>query len=102
MSAPLEAPPVGGKEAGMKQITVRVTEDHIAEGTLADPECCPIALALESAGMDLASVNEYQASFDCEGKFYLVGLPRRASRFVRDYDRLRPVKPFAFRLRLDR
>jgi len=79
---------------------VHVTLDHINAGKRTDPEACPIALALCEAtgsqgwevGDDLAHRHDYDDLDRCDHWH----LPEVATRFVRDFDAGRPVRPFSF------
>lgn len=77
---------------------VRVSQKHIARGLVGSTTSCPIALAVQE---------------QCQGKWVVwdsfvhtsnprrsIQLPRRAQKFIMDFDGRLPVKPFTFRMPL--
>ena len=76
-------------------LTITVTADDIANGKPGQGTSCPVALAAYRAGVPEALVGPRVIRY--KGRF--VPLPRSAIRFVRSFDRGRPVKPFRFRLK---
>ena len=87
---------------------IEVTEDDILNGVPRNNCNCPIARALKRhAGLDVDkkdySIWElfvgspiYSKTFKLKEKSYKV--PRSAARFIRNFDRYKPVKPFRFKL----
>ena len=78
-------------------ITVHVTADHITRGTPKDIYKCPVALALEDAGYEVA-VDTATLTFERTGDW--VRSPRAVERFiiVFDMDGAAAVQPFTFEI----
>jgi hypothetical protein len=77
-------------------ITVKVTQEHIANGAPLSSMDCPIARAISDQLMTDRVTVEYDHAI-VEGKRYLAS--RNAMRFISDFDLGRPVKPQNFRFR---
>ncbi len=76
----------------MKKL-IEVTAEHIRKGSKWSCEGCPVALALESAGIEHLGVG----SAGCEISWgNLIKLPRSVVRFIGAFDSDKPVKPFRF------
>ncbi len=87
---------------------IKVTKKHIREGKPEDCRRCPIAHAV-AAALKLNERTEYYVWVasgievivsDGEGglKESVFRLAEKARKFMEDFDQLRPVKPFTFRL----
>ena len=86
----------------MKQVTVRVTRKHIKEGKRGDALSCPIALALQDAGVSDPLVGSDQFDGYRSKRFVSGCLTRRAQTFIERFDDKKPVKPATFRLKVSR
>lgn len=81
----------------MKYLTVRITPEHIKNGEPSSCSICPLALALEDAGVIAPIVTEANW-WDTESA--VIGqVSRRARQWIHRFDNGRPVKPAVFRLR---
>jgi hypothetical protein len=76
---------------------IYVTKDHIKEGGQLSMYFCPIALAMDSAGLD-AEVTEKTVGIRpiTNKNRRRVNLPRSAQRFIRRFDTGMRVEPFNF------
>jgi len=88
------------KKAGARTIRVDVTWEDIARGKKGEATSCPIARALDRAGVAGAEVGGFEVDFtDPWGES--AKMPKRASAFVEAFDDDRTsVRPFSFSLRL--
>jgi hypothetical protein len=86
----------------MNRVKIRVTQDDIDKGIQSNCVECPVARALNRAGIkglvassfvSVVSVNDGPAGFFAE-------LPRSANRFIERFDNYREVKPFNFFLNM--
>lgn len=79
------------------RIKVKVTEEHISNGTPKVAAYCPIALALKDQGYPDCRVFEDEVNLNAwHGS--VTWLPAVACEFVRKFDREMPVKPIEFDL----
>jgi hypothetical protein len=78
---------------------IQITEKCIKNGIRRDVHCCPIALALQRAGLRDVHVSNRYIQGNGKFKHYAFKLPRKAIAFIWDFDRKKPVKPFAFVLK---
>ncbi|QGJ91970.1 hypothetical protein SEA_KEELAN_5 [Gordonia phage Keelan] len=77
---------------------VVVTQEHIEKGDKGSPVSCPVALALNDAGMEGYYRVESRHLRTAIGKF---PLPTEARQFIAKYDTHGgPVEPFEFELDL--
>jgi hypothetical protein len=85
-----------------KRVRVEVTAEDIARGRSCANGSCPIARAARRVLGCPVSVGS--CSIAGKGKGWVTSLPRKARDFIRAFDdidgALRPVKPFAFTLRI--
>lgn len=79
------------------KLHVEVTAQDIANGKRCNLRECPIAYALERAGLKTARVYNFRVVPNPTG---VVGipLPFKATAFIADFDRGLPTKPFSFEL----
>ena len=95
------------RKTNSKKVTVEVTERDIRRGITADPRSCPIALALKRATRkkNVAVFNE-DADLRNNDRDWLTEwsakMPRRATRFVDQFDKGYTVKPIKFNLTFKR
>lgn len=75
-------------------IVVDVTSEDIALGVRMVPGACPIALALKRQGFKHVSVSSGYTCVD----FVSYNLPKVVRQFVANFDDMKPVTPFKFRL----
>ena len=73
---------------------IKVTKDHIENGKIGQPDCCPIALA---SGFENVSV--FVDEIRCYGEAY--ELPMIAQEFIENFDGGNEVKPISFEIALD-
>ena len=78
----------------MKKV-INVTARDIEKGSRAEPESCPVARALSRAFRSQAIVGTRDVDFN-DGSLKTIFLPADAVRFILDFDRGRPVRPFKF------
>lgn len=77
---------------------VKVTATDIRHGMPGDPRACPVFRAarrcLKKAGVVECVANHWIdfCGIDTES----VNLPEKATKFIKSYDRIEPVKPFTF------
>ena len=85
----------------MKTIRVKVTRRDIDNGKPRDMDSCPIAKAIHRCRFRKAEVDN--SVIHLRG-YYSDGdplpMPETAKRFVKQFDAGKPVKPFAFTLRI--
>ena len=74
---------------------IRVTAEHIARGEPRHPGGCPIAVALQDAGLP-AIVGERSADLAFGSSAYRSALPHTARQFIERFDLGAPVHPFEF------
>lgn len=75
---------------------IKVTQDHIDQGTRKSALSCPVALAvMEACKANLAQVTRYGIGV---GYRRAVHAPASVSSFVLDFDKGHPVVPFEFEL----
>ena len=72
---------------------IKVTQDHIRRGLKSNRYSCPIALALNEAGVVGASVDNY-AVVTSDGSFH--ALPTVAAKFIFAFDAGKQVEPLEF------
>ena len=80
---------------------IKVTEDHIRNGTRRNPISCPIACAVKEQhpiaveqGWRICSSEIERLSHDIAS----IDLPQEAKEFIDDFDNERPVQPFEFEI----
>ena len=89
-----------------KAIRVEITEHDITAGCIGSCQFCPIARAAQRA-LNCSRVNvgvgcieftlaDPYLSRISDERWYTLGLPERATQFIRKFDRHKTVKPFAF------
>jgi hypothetical protein len=84
-----------------KTILIDVTQQHIDDGEPGHPWSCPIALALDAAGLRSPWVQITRWGIaSAVGPDPRAPLSRRAAKFVDAFDAGQPVKPTRFRLPL--
>lgn len=87
----------GGKSMYLK---VKVTRKLIKAGTRHNSECCPIALAVRGAGAIFVGVGSVDIDWaDAEGNHFYTALPRKARKFISDFDSGLDVCPIEFSIR---
>lgn len=76
------------------KILVQVTNEDIRAGITDGFRCdtCPVALALQRAGLDYARA--FSTEFYYDRRFFR--LPRSARRFINSFDANKEVTPFNF------
>src|SRR5690349_8933400 len=95
---------VGMKIMTIKFLTVNVTQEDIRNGTRANCNCCPIALAIyKISGVSNCQVESkyIQVTFDKEdglAKAVKYSLPKEVATFIRRVDNILHVDPFIFKL----
>lgn len=78
---------------------VKVTEDHIRLGRPGLPCYCPVALAIiEAVGFEARVHGDYVHFPDIDD--LCVDLPRRARKFISDFDDRAQVRPFSFQIEM--
>ncbi len=84
---------------------IRVTQDNIYDGNEGDVMFCPVALALEDAGLVYPSVGDSQARWNGQGpdgwaERQIADLPNEVVRFIHQFDAggRDDVAPFDFEL----
>ena len=83
------------------EVTIKVTQDHINEGLINNPKCCPIALAFkeQASGCISTSVEKLILEWEDDNhKKYAAMLPADALKFVSDFDNGIDVNPFEFEI----
>jgi hypothetical protein len=81
--------------------TIRVTQKHIANGKTHDCFNCPVALALDSAGLGIVKVDKDGFFIDPPlNHTRYISLPQIAKNFISRFDSGLPVKPITFKLNL--
>lgn len=71
---------------------IKITQEHITNGTSLCPKRCPIALALIAAGFCNVHVCTNRVGLDET----MVSLPDEATRFISHFDRGFNPQPFEF------
>lgn len=80
----------------MKKL-IKVTEENIDNGCPRVPSRCPVALAFKENGFLYAHVGNPSCKLTTpDQKEFDRILPRSASRFIRRFDQVKPVKAFNF------
>lgn len=74
---------------------ITVTAEDIAKGKRVSSNRCPIALAVRRVIPDFLWVNNWYVITQRGAR----PLSKSASKFTRDFDKARPVKPFKFILK---
>jgi hypothetical protein len=83
----------------MKKIKVEVSKQDIEVGTRGEPDCCPIAWALERKDFKEIYVSDAYVNFEDEkGNLHEYYLPPKALGFVKAFDKGEDVFPFEFTL----
>jgi len=80
----------------MSRVRIDVTQEDIANGEQTAPWSCPVGQAITRCYGPHGGV----VATDVKIKHMVVLLPYEATRFIRDFDNGRPVKPFSFMLEL--
>ena len=86
-----------------KTFIVSVKAKHIKKGRPSRSTSCPVALALKEAGFRRVDVGELDMSVTQPkpGQYSrTLPNPRSVTRFVRNFDQHKKVKPFNFKLTL--
>jgi hypothetical protein len=85
------------KEPTMPEVEVKVTQEHIENGTI-DCSSCPIALALQDVSLIAAAwVDEHDLEIELtEEKSLHISPPRHIADFIRRFDNGEPVEPTSF------
>ncbi len=84
-----------------KYVTVRVTRYFITRGVKRSSGSCPIALAGDSATKKMQTFvarEHLKLRHDYGEK--IMALPKKAQKFIEDFDSGKPVRPFSFRVRV--
>ena len=82
---------------------IQVTAEHIEKGVPYDGHCCPVALAMEAAGLPNPHVNRAILCWgpvDSTDPLTIVNTPPHVEQFTHDFDKLWSVRPFEFELEL--
>lgn len=84
-------------------IQIDVTQDHIDNGKRYECNACPVALAFQKHINDDYSFEINDEYIDVVTKFngYTqaeITVPCTVTAFVRDFDSIKPVKPFSFQI----
>ena len=82
----------------MTRVLIKVTEEDIKKGIALRCMNCPIALAVNRSLVFSEKVSV--GSRFCHTDKESIPLSRSARRFIRRFDKQKPVKPFNFYLRL--
>ena len=83
----------------MPELKVRVLKRNIAKGIKRDPGLCPIACRLRELGFADAAVYGDNVVLMAGGLTQAeIPPPKIAERFIKDFDKGKPVKPFSFSL----
>lgn len=77
----------------------KVTQEFIDKGVIRMPDCCPVALTLQSNGFPEARVGVLAAYTDRTYKVYKI-MPLHLRRWISDFDSFLPVSPIEFELDL--
>jgi hypothetical protein len=81
------------------KFTIQVSEEDIKKGEKKEPECCPIALALDKKGFKEIYVGDCYLDFEDEkGDYHQFMLPNKAMKFISCFDKGENVSPFEFTL----
>lgn len=80
------------------KLKINVTKWDISNGTAGNSAFCPVALAFVRAGIKKVEVNYVDFTASSNGKFY--DLPKKAQKFIDDFDSDAPVKPFSFNVNI--
>lgn len=75
---------------------IKVEKKHIEQGVKGDCENCAIAKAIKAKLHHPVEVLQYHISVKKGGQEYCYNLPESATKFIRDFDAGRKVKPFTF------
>ncbi|QDK02062.1 hypothetical protein SEA_GIBBLES_105 [Gordonia phage Gibbles] len=78
---------------------VTVTQKHIDDGTKANCKLCPIAQAITNKGYKARVYHELVDLIGKDGVNATYKLPKKATRFIIDFDEGNKVKPFTFEMR---
>lgn len=73
-----------------RRVRIEVTAKDIRDGTPGNTCACPVALALHRAGMEWPTVQTNHSV----SAGYLIRHSPRVAKFIRAFDRGRPVRPF--------
>ena len=85
----------------IKSRIISVKAKHIKMGNRGDSGSCPVALALKELGFNKAEVGDKAFDIFVTGFGHTFKAPRSVTRFVRNFDQHKKVKPFNFKLFLD-
>ena len=85
-----------GGQKPKEAIKIKVGRKHIANGIKEDAEYCPIALAMQGAGLKLVDVQPENATYYRDSYYHNVPLPVEAKIFVNEFDSGKNVMPFEF------
>jgi hypothetical protein len=84
-------------------LKVKVTRKHIKVGMRSDSEYCPIAVAVRGAGAIAVGVETEDIYWaDAAGNHFYATLPRKAQKFISDFDSGLHVYPIEFSIRTKR
>lgn len=88
--------------------TIDVTQDDIDNGERILCRRCPIARACNRKGFGPVAVcdgaiykDDGKGIFDLKSAVVIANLPEEASRFYREFDQGKTVKPFSFQIQID-
>jgi hypothetical protein len=86
------------------KLCVSVTAEHIGKGTRGKCGSCPLALALQETlkgtGAERIFVGNRTFQFALNKEIRSFVMPVKAQKFVYEFDKTRPVKPFKFSFEL--
>lgn len=83
---------------------IEVTREDLVRGIGNNPRYCPVARAFKTIGMARVDVRHTYARFNWRGRIFRVALPKKATRFICNYDKHKTLKrlfkPFSFQIKL--
>lgn len=82
---------------------IQVTQYHIDKGVPEDDRRCPVALAIQDAGLPDVRVGQNRDTIEVYGNMYAgtSPYPGAVADFVRAFEHGEPVEPFEFQLDLE-
>lgn len=83
----------------MTPITISVTEEDIRIGIVGSCAFCPVASAMDRAGLPEPSASYEFLSWEKEDARAMINTPSRVCNWMIDFDEDLPVSPFTFELR---
>ena len=87
------------EEAMEKKITIKVTKTDIKLGKRENRSSCPIARATRRVTKQRhVGVDECEMTWGSQYRLWAAELPREAQKFIRAFDKGKPVKPFSFQV----